>query len=117
MLANACFNGFLLCMYPGFDEMQRKDAQAEIQDYLAANPAFAAQAVTMGVAAGSAVAQSNPGMYYYDSNHIYTFTTTLFMKIIIYGYYIIGLAQQGMTALMTSQQPAGYAKVNNANAV
>ena len=61
MLANACFNGFLLCMYPQFDDLQRKDAQAEIQEYLAANPAYAAQALNMGVAAGATIAASNPG--------------------------------------------------------
>ena len=61
MLANACFNGFLLCMYPQFDYLQRKDAQAEIQEYLAANPAYAAQALNMGVAAGATIAASNPG--------------------------------------------------------
>lgn len=61
MLANAAFNGFLLCMYPAFDEMQRKDAQAEIQDFLSANPAYAAQAVSLGVSAGAHIAKENPG--------------------------------------------------------
>lgn len=62
MLANACFNGFLLCMYPEFDDLQRKDAQAEIQDFLTANPAYAAKAVSLGVSAGASVAAHNPGM-------------------------------------------------------
>eukprot|EP01038_Epipyxis_sp_PR26KG_P011475 gene11475-15369_t len=41
MLVNAGFNIFILFRYPGYDEMQRNDAQSEIKDYLAANPAFA----------------------------------------------------------------------------
>lgn len=84
MLANACFNGFLICMYPQFDDMQRKDAQAEIQEYLAANPAYAAQAVSMGVAAGATLAANNPE-----------------------------LAQQGMQAVINAQaNKNGYAQVN-----
>ena len=34
MLANAGFNIFILIKYPQYDDMQRKDAQAEISDYL-----------------------------------------------------------------------------------
>ncbi len=58
MLANAMFNIFILIKYPNFDDEQRKDAQAEIKDYLAANPAFAQQFVNAGVQ----TVQNNPGI-------------------------------------------------------
>ncbi len=62
MLANALFNAFLMCMYPQFDELQRKDAQAEIQEFLSANPAYAAQAVQIGMQGATQLAAQNPGL-------------------------------------------------------
>jgi len=41
MLVNACFNIFILFKYPQYEDAQRNDAQSEIKDYLASNPAFA----------------------------------------------------------------------------
>lgn len=60
MLANACFNIFIIFKYPGYEDAQRQDAQSEIKDYLAANPAFAQQFATMGVAASTAFLANNP---------------------------------------------------------
>ena len=59
MLVNAFFNIFILFKYPNFDDEQRKDAQAEIKDYLAANPAFAQQFMNAGVQTMS----NNPGIH------------------------------------------------------
>jgi hypothetical protein len=64
MLVNAGFNFFVLVKYPQYDDAQRKDAQSEIKDYLAANPAFAQQFVALGVSAGAGIIASNPGMYH-----------------------------------------------------
>lgn len=63
MLGNAGFNVFVLCMYPGFEEAQRTDAQADIQDFLKSNPAYAQQALSYGVAAGSQIMAENPGLW------------------------------------------------------
>jgi hypothetical protein len=60
MFANAGFNIYLQCKYPDFDQAQRKDAQSEIADYLAANPAFTKQMVSFGLASATTVAQNNP---------------------------------------------------------
>ena len=60
MLVNAGFNIFVIFKYPGYEDAQRKDAQAEIKDYLAANPAFANQFVAIGVKAGVDFARNNP---------------------------------------------------------
>jgi len=49
MLANAGFNIFIIAKYPGYEDAQRQDAQSEIKDYLAANPAFASTLVTGGM--------------------------------------------------------------------
>jgi hypothetical protein len=45
MLVNACFNIFILFKYPQYEDAQRNDAQSEIKDYLASNPAFAKHVV------------------------------------------------------------------------
>jgi hypothetical protein len=57
MLVNACFNIFILFKYPQYEDAQRNDAQSEIKDYLASNPAFAKHMVK---GAAEFVA-SNPG--------------------------------------------------------
>ena len=57
MIANALFNMYILFKYPGYEAVQRQDAQADIKDFLAANPAFAKQVVSAGVD----VMKSNPG--------------------------------------------------------
>jgi hypothetical protein len=49
MFANAIFNIFVLIKYPGFDEAQRSDAQSEIRDFLAANPSYTQQMISVGV--------------------------------------------------------------------
>ena len=59
MIINAGFNFYVIVKHPTFDDAQRSDAQKEIQDYLAANPAFAKHAVSIGVAAVA----SNPGTH------------------------------------------------------
>lgn len=56
MLANAGFNIYVLVKYPGFEDAQRSDAQAEIQDFLAANPAYARSAMSFGFQAATAAA-------------------------------------------------------------
>lgn len=58
MVVNAAFNGYILWKYPGFEEMQRNDAQSDIKDFLASNPAFAKQVMTAGVD----IIKNNPGM-------------------------------------------------------
>jgi len=60
MLGNALFNVYILFRYPQFDDEQRKDAQAEIKDFLATNPAFAQQIMAAGVSSGASLAASNP---------------------------------------------------------
>ena len=57
MVANAFFNMYILWKYPGFETIQRNDAQSDIKDFLASNPAFAKQMVTAGVD----IIKSNPG--------------------------------------------------------
>lgn len=64
MLANACFNIFILFKYPQFDDAQRNQAQAEIKDFLAANPAFQQQVVDAGFKVGFDFFKSNPGKLY-----------------------------------------------------
>lgn len=63
MLVNAAANMFVVCRYPEYEEAQRKDAQSEIQDYLAANPAFAKQFLEVGVNAGAEILKNNPGTH------------------------------------------------------
>ena len=63
MLVNACFNIFILFKYPQFDDAQRNQAQAEIKDFLAANPAFQQQVVDAGFKVGFDFFKSNPGMF------------------------------------------------------
>lgn len=56
MLGNAFFNVYVLVRYPDFEDAQRSDAQAEIQDFLAANPVYARQAMSFGFQAATAAA-------------------------------------------------------------
>lgn len=64
MMANAAFNLYIIFKYPLYDEVQRKDAQAEIGDYLQANPAFANQVLSAGVKATTDFVAKNPGINY-----------------------------------------------------
>lgn len=57
VIGNAIFNLLILWRHPGFDEAKRQDAQKDIQEYLAQNPAFASQFISLGVQS----AASNPG--------------------------------------------------------
>lgn len=61
MLVNAGFNLFLVFRYPEYEAIQRKDATAEISDYLAAHPAFAKTVLDAGVSAGTEIFRKNPG--------------------------------------------------------
>ena len=61
MMANAVFNLYIIFKYPQYDEVQRKDAQAEIGEYLQANPAFANQVLSAGVKATTDFVAKNPG--------------------------------------------------------
>lgn len=63
MIANACFNIFIIVKYPEFDEIQRTDAQQDIKDYLVANPAFSQQFISLGVQQTASIASSNPGVH------------------------------------------------------
>ncbi|CAK9251540.1 unnamed protein product [Sphagnum jensenii] len=62
LIVNAGFNVYIIIKYPDYDDIQRKDAQAEITEYLQANPAFAKQVVAVGVKATTDFVTSNPGM-------------------------------------------------------
>ena len=57
-------------MYPGFEEASRTDAQAEIKDFLKSNPAYAKQALNIGVAAGSHILAENPELAREGTNAI-----------------------------------------------
>eukprot|EP01035_Chromulina_nebulosa_P017571 gene17571-23139_t len=46
--------------HPSFDDAQRKDAQSEIKDFLATNPAFAQQILSLSVQTTASVAANNP---------------------------------------------------------
>lgn len=59
MLANAFFNVYVLIRYPDFEDAQRSDAQAEIQDFLQANPAYARKAMSFGFTAATAAAAAS----------------------------------------------------------
>ena len=59
MLANAGFNAYILFKYPEFEDAQRSDAQAEISDFLAANPVYANRAMAIGLQAGANLAQGS----------------------------------------------------------
>ena len=72
MLVNAGFNMYAIFMYPGYEDAQRKDAQAEIQDFLNSNPAYAKQALSMGMAAGAEFVANNPALAREGLQSIYT---------------------------------------------
>lgn len=61
MLVNAGFNIYVVVKHPEYEEIQRRDAQSEISEFLAANPAYARSAVAFGVSAGADYAARNPG--------------------------------------------------------
>ena len=48
MIANAGFNVYCIIRYPEFEDAQRKDAQAEIQEFLAAHPQYASTMLSVG---------------------------------------------------------------------
>ena len=58
MLANAGFNIYVLIKYPGYEDAQRRDATAEIKDYLAANPAFAQSMASLSASVATAALSS-----------------------------------------------------------
>lgn len=64
MLANAFFNAYVLVKYPDFEDAQRSDAQAEIQDFLQANPAYAKRAMSFGFSAAAAAATAGQGKFF-----------------------------------------------------
>ncbi len=61
MIGNALFNVFILFRYPQYEDAQRNNAEAEIKDFLAANPAFSQRIFDSGVQAGTELFRSNPG--------------------------------------------------------
>lgn len=61
MVANAFFNAFILVRYPQYEDAQRSDAQSEIKDYLAGNPAFAKSFFDTSLKVGTDIIKSNPG--------------------------------------------------------
>ncbi len=63
MVANAFFNVFILVRYPQYEDAQRNDAQSEIKDYLAANPAFASRFLDTGLKVGTDLIRKNPGLW------------------------------------------------------
>ncbi len=63
MIANACFNVFILFRYPQYEDAQRNNAESEIKDFLAANPAFSQRIFEGGVQAGTEIFRSNPGRF------------------------------------------------------
>jgi hypothetical protein len=60
---NAGFNAYVLVRHPTFEAAQRKHAQSEIADFLAANPAWTQKAVSLGLstAASASSSSSSPG--------------------------------------------------------
>jgi len=72
MLVNAAFNIFILFRYPEFEDTQRIDAQSEIKDYLAANPAFASKIFDVGVKTGTELITRNPDIARQGANAILT---------------------------------------------
>lgn len=62
MIANACFNVFILFRYPQYEDAQRNNAESEIKDFLAANPAFSQRIFEGGVQAGTEIFRSNPDL-------------------------------------------------------
>jgi hypothetical protein len=71
MFANAFFNIYVIMKYPGFEDAQRQSAQSEIQELLAANPAFAQKALALGLAGwGGASSSSTDVESTHSSNKI-----------------------------------------------
>eukprot|EP01033_Poteriospumella_lacustris_P017140 gene17138-12262_t len=62
MIGNALFNVFILFRYPQYEDAQRNNAEAEIKDFLAANPAFSQRIFDSGVQAGTELFRSNPDL-------------------------------------------------------
>jgi hypothetical protein len=104
MIANAGFNIFVIIKYPDYDEVQKKDAQAEISEFLQSNPAFAKQVVAAGVKATSDFVSKNPGdTVYYDyypphdhHNDLILFDFNIFCSK--------DLARQGAEAYISAQR-------------
>jgi predicted membrane protein len=61
MLINAGFNMYVVIKHPQYEDVQRRDAQSEIEEFLQSNPALARNAVAIGVQAGADFAVRNPG--------------------------------------------------------
>mmetsp|Transcript_17278 Transcript_17278/g.28887 ORF Transcript_17278/g.28887 Transcript_17278/m.28887 type:complete len:226 (+) Transcript_17278:105-782(+) len=62
MIANAGFNAYVLVKHPTFEQAQRTNAQSEISEFLAANPAWAQKAVSMGLSAAATTSTAtSPG--------------------------------------------------------
>jgi hypothetical protein len=70
MVANAVFNAYILWKFPDFETIQRNDAQSDIKDFLASNPAFAKQVVTTGVD----IMRSNPELARQGAEAVFTST-------------------------------------------
>jgi hypothetical protein len=80
MLANAGFNVYVLVKYPDFEDAQRSDAQAEIQDFLASNPAYARRAMSFGFAAATTAA-ANQGLFLLVIKIFFLFLPSNFLSL------------------------------------
>lgn len=60
MLANSAFNAYIVFKYPDYENIQRNDAQSDIKDFLASNPAYAQQFMNAGVD----IIKNNPSKYH-----------------------------------------------------
>jgi hypothetical protein len=62
MIANAFFNFFILFRYPQYEDAQRSNAESEIKDFLASNPAFSQRLFEGGFKMGADLFRSNPDL-------------------------------------------------------
>lgn len=60
MIANSAFNLYIIVRFPEFEDAQRKNAEADIQDWLAKNPAFSKNLISAGINATANYAAKNP---------------------------------------------------------
>lgn len=76
MIANAGFNAYIIWRYPGFEDIQRSDAQSEIKDFLSSNPAFAKQMAETAAKAGVDIIRSNPDLARQGAEAMYVSATS-----------------------------------------
>lgn len=96
MIANALFNMYILFKYPEYEAVQRQDAQSDIKDFLANNPAFAKQVVSAGVD----VMRNNPELARQGAEAMFTGALH---------------SQQQQSSQSRPMSSSGYSKVNNSD--